>query len=351
LAVSLVCVEVMLQVAVRSGLASVDLPSYSIAYAKPFWQDINRHFGVWHPAHARYRHQKSCFDLVYASNAHGMRDREVTIASQARRVVVLGDSFAEGWGAAYGRRFTELLHEITGVEHLNFGTSGDFGSTQSWLLYKTLASRFDHRAVMFTILPENDFHDDLPTPDRLREGARHRPYLTGAYPDYQLQYPAGEWSGDKRWGWHLKNVLREFWLTFRVADHGVQLAQRLIAFERKKGSFKPLRSFYFDYTPEDFDRLRYAIEQIKALAGDRPMLIVTIPFETDFPRTAVSPEPPPLRRDLAALADRLGITYVDLLEHMGEGRERYFLGCDPHWSEAGHQLVADVIARWSFYRP
>jgi lysophospholipase L1-like esterase len=136
-----------------------------------------------------------------------------------------------------------------------------------------------------------------------------------------------------------------------VADHGVQLAQRLIAFERKKGSFKPLRSFYFDYTPEDFDRLRYAIEQIKALAGDRPMLIVTIPFETDFPRTAVSPEPPPLRRDLAALADRLGITYVDLLEHMGEGRERYFLGCDPHWSEAGHQLVADVIARWSFYRP
>ena len=26
-------------------------------------------------------------------------------------MVVLGDSFAEGWGAAYGRRFTEHLRE------------------------------------------------------------------------------------------------------------------------------------------------------------------------------------------------------------------------------------------------
>jgi lysophospholipase L1-like esterase len=350
LAVSLVCVEIVLQAAVRLGVASVDLPSYSIAYAKPFWQDVNPHFGVWHPANARYRHQKSCFDLVYASNAHGMRDRDVTIASQSPRVVVLGDSFAEGWGAAYGRRFTEHLRERTGIEHLNFGTSGDFGPTQSYMLYKTFAAQFDHRAVILTILPENDFLDDLPAPERLAKGARRRPYLVGAYPDYRLQYPAGEWSGDKRWGWHVKNVLREFWLTFRLADHAVQLAQRVMAFQRKKGDFDPLHSFYFDYTPEDFDRLRYAIEQIKALAGDRPMLIVTIPFETDFPRTAESAAPPPLRRDLAALAESLGITYVDLLEHMSDERAKYFLRCDPHWSEAGHQMVAEVIARWSFYR-
>jgi len=80
------------------------------------------------------------------------------------------------------------------------------------------------------------------------------------------------------------------------------------------------------------------------------MLIVTIPFQTDFPRTAASAGPPPLRRDLSALAERLGITYVDLLEHMNKERANYFLGCDPHWSEAGHELVATVIARWSFYR-
>src|SRR5262245_7246024 len=116
-AISLVCVEIALQAAVRLGVASIDLPSYSIAYTKPFWQEINPDFGVWHPPHARYRHQKACFDLVYESNTHGMRDHDVPVASQAPRVVVLGDSFAEGWGAAYGRRFTEFLEERTGIEH------------------------------------------------------------------------------------------------------------------------------------------------------------------------------------------------------------------------------------------
>ena len=350
LAISLVCIEIVLQAGVRLGMANVDLPSYSIAYAKPFWQDINRHFGVWHPPHARYRHQRVCFDLVYASNAHGMRNREVDIASPSPRVVVLGDSHTEGWGVDYGSRFTERLRDLTGIEHLNFGTSGDFGSTQSYVLYKTLAAQFDHRAVIFLIIPENDFLDDTPTPWRLAKGARHRPYLVGSYPRYELQYPAGMWTGDKGWGWHVKNLLREFWLTFRVVDHGVRMVQRIIAFETKKHTFDPMHSYYFDYTPEDFDRLRYAIEQIKAIAGDRRMLIVTIPFETDFPRTAASATPPPLRQELAALAARLDIAYVDLLEHMGREPKQYFLGCDPHWSEAGHELVANVIARWSFYR-
>jgi len=35
---------------------------------------------------------------------------------------------------------------------------------------------------------------------------------------------------------------------------------------------------------------------------------------------------------------------------MSDERAQYFLRCDPHWSEAGHQMVAEVIARWSFYR-
>jgi SGNH hydrolase-like domain, acetyltransferase AlgX len=79
------------------------------------------------------------------------------------------------------------------------------------------------------------------------------------------------------------------------------------------------------------------------------MLIVTIPFDNDFRRSAAAGAPPPLRTELAALAERLGITYVDLLDHMSKDRAKYFLECDPHWSEAGHQLTAEVIARWSFY--
>src|SRR5262249_35355428 len=241
--ISLVCVEILLQVAVRFGFADADLPSYSVMQAQPFWQDINPDFGVWHPSHAQFRHQRSCYDLIYTSNSYGMRDREVTVDSRSPRVVVLGDSFAEGWGVADGSRFVDRLNSLTGLEHLDFGAAGDFGTTQAYLMYKTLASRFDHSAVIFTILPENDFLDDLPTPDRLRAGARHRPYLIGRYPDYRVEYPAGTWSPDRQWSAEVKNVLYEFWLTFRVGDQAVQLARQMIAFYRKRGSFDPLHSY------------------------------------------------------------------------------------------------------------
>jgi hypothetical protein len=191
----------------------------------------------------------------------------------------------------------------------------------------------------------------MPLRPRLRKGARHRPYLIGNYPDYELRYPEGGWSPRTEWSWQVKNVLREFWLTFRAADHAVGLGQQAIAFWRKSRLFDPLQSFYFDYAPEQFDRLRYAIERIKAIADDRAMLIVTIPHDMDYRRAAVAGDRPPLTNALADLSRRLGIAYVDLLERSDAAeRERYFLECDPHWSAAGHRLAAEVIAEWSFYR-
>src|SRR5205085_12186176 len=74
--ISIVCVEVLLQAAVRLGFVNLDLPSYSLALSQPFWQDINADFGVWHPPNSTSRHQRSCFDLIYTSNSHGIRDRE-----------------------------------------------------------------------------------------------------------------------------------------------------------------------------------------------------------------------------------------------------------------------------------
>lgn len=351
IAISLVCVEIMLQGAVRLGLADLDLPGYSLKEADPFWQDVNADFGVWHPANARFRHERSCFDLIYTSNAFGMRDAAVTQASSAPRVVVLGDSFVEGWGVADGRRFTDRLNALTGIRHLNFGVAGNFGSTQEYLLYTTLAATFAHSAVILLILPENDFLDDLPSPARLKAAARHRPYLVGDYPDYRLTYPLGPWSPDRQAGWHFKNILREFWLGFRTADYAVTAAQQMIAYWRKKGTFDPLHSYYFDYAPEEFARLRYAVERIKAAAGERPMLIATIPLEMDYRRVAATGMKPPLTRALEELSHKLGITYFDLLDRMNApDRSDYFLRCDPHWSPRGHAAAAAAVSSWSFYR-
>jgi hypothetical protein len=349
-AISLVGIEVVLYAAVMAGIANIDLPSYSLKQAEPFWQDVNPDFGAWHVTNGSFRHRRSCFDLIYTSNAFGMRQGPTMLTSRSPRVVVLGDSFVEGWGVDAADRFTDRLAALTGIEHLNFGVSGDFGPTQSFFLYRTLATRFDHDAIILTVLPENDFFDDLPVPWRLRRGARHRPFLVGTYPDYRLAYPEGGWSPDKHTGWHVKNLLREFWLTYRVGDYAIAVSQQVLAFWRKRGEFDPTHSLYFDYTPEDFGRLRYAIEQIKAAAGERPVLVVTIPVEMDYQR-AKAAGTPPLTRELETMAAELGITYVDLLERMNDAQHaRYFLKCDPHWSTLGHEQAARFISTWSYYR-
>ena len=45
------------------------------------------------------------------------------------------------------------------IKHLNFGSSGNFGSIQEWLIYKHLGSRLDHSDVFIFCLPANDFSD------------------------------------------------------------------------------------------------------------------------------------------------------------------------------------------------
>ncbi|MDB5723504.1 MAG: hypothetical protein JWQ16_258 [Novosphingobium sp.] len=353
--VFLVILELGLQMVVRLGLLDVSLPTYRAQNAWSFWVDVDPAFGVWHLPHARYRHAKACFDVPYRANAFGMRGPETTKAHRGKRVVVLGDSFAEGWGIADGRRVPDLLARDTGTEHLDFGTSGDFDPTQYWQLYRTLAKQFDHDAVIVMILPNNDF-----TPGGMTEtrdaAARWVPRLTGHYPDYRVTYPPRRFEPQPHdWKRFAVNLPGEFWLTYRTAGFMVAYVSAVRAHNAgapEQGALQ--RSRYYSYSAEEFGRMRYAIEQIAKDAGkDRRVLVVTIPRPDDF-AAALSGAPPPLPRELSAVAQGAGIDYLDLLPAMqadAKGQPaRWFLTCDGHWSAAGHAEAARVIrSAWPYY--
>jgi hypothetical protein len=355
LAVFLVILELGLQTVVRLGLLDVSLPTYRAQNAWSFWVDVDPAFGVWHLPHAQYRHAKACFDVPYRANAFGMRGAETAKAHPGRRVVVLGDSFAEGWGIAEGQRLPDLLGRQTRTEHLDFGTSGDFDPTQYWQLYRTLAKQFDHDAVLVMILPNNDF-----APGGLAEtrdaDARWAPRLTGRYPDYRVTYPPRRFEPHPRdWKRFALNLPGEFWLTYRTAGFMVAYVSAVRAHNAgapAQGARQ--RSRYYTYAREEFGRMRYAIEQIARDAGKgRQVLVVTIPRPDDFAAAQVGP-PPPLPRELAAVAQRAGIGYLDLLPAMqrdAKGQpQRWFLTCDGHWSAAGHAEAARLIRQaWNYY--
>lgn len=351
LVVFLLVLELGLQAVVRLGLLDVSLPTYSAANAWSFWVDVDPAFGVWHLPHAQYRHAKACFDVPYRANRFGMRDPERSERHAGPRVAVLGDSFAEGWGVAQGRRVSDLLERDSRTEHLNFGTSGDFDPVQYWQLYRTLAQRFDHDAVLVMVLPNNDF----PLAGPAQPDGRWAPQLEGAYPNYRVTYPDRGFEPRPRdWKRFLVNLPGEFWLTYRTGMFAVAYLSAVKAHNAgtpEGGAVE--RSRYYTYTPEEFGRLRYAIEQIAREAKGRPMLVVTIPRPDDFAAAATG-KPPPLPAELARVAAQAGIDYLDLLPAMqrdaGGKPARWFLTCDGHWSAAGHAEAARVIREgWRYY--
>jgi len=355
LVVFLVVLELGLQAVVRTGLLDISLPSYRASNAWSFWVDVDPAFGVWHLPHARYRHAKSCFDVTYRANAFGMRDGERAERHKGHRVVVLGDSFAEGWGVEDGERVSDRLERQTGVEHLNFGTSGDFEPVQYWQLYRDKARRFDHDAVLVLVLPDNDFPPGGATEGRPAD-ARWVPHLTGTYPDYRVTYPPRRFAPQLRdRGRYLVNLPGEYWLTWRAAAFAVAYVSAVRqhkAGPTAEGSRG--RSRYYNFTEAEFDRLRYALEQIAREAGPtRTVLVATIPRPDDFAAAANGP-PPPLPRKLAEIASEAGFAYLDLLPAMSRDAsgnpQRWFHTCDGHWSATGHAEAAKIVrARWPYY--
>lgn len=340
--------EVGCAVVVRMGLVPARLPPYSVTASKAtFWGDLSAEFGAWHPPLASYRHQKACFDVVYESNSYGARDVERQKQSSSFRVVALGDSFMEGFGVRREDRLTEQLEAKTGAQVLNFGTSGNAGSTHAYALYRSLASQFDHGAVLASILPENDFDDDAPKPDR------YQPYWSGAHPNFELRF-SSERVSDSAWsatqqdqGVTLLSLLRDFTHTVNVIDLAYSAFKQSRTKRKFEGDVGTPESRFFRYERDEFLRLTWSYERLAELAAPRPLVLFTIPRIADLAamnRLGKSP----LDEELAAWArTRPNIRFVPLaraiLRGDGDDAAAMFLSCDPHWNAHGHQRAAEML--------
>ena len=354
LIISLVCLEAMSVVAIEYDFIAVDAPNYRRPNTRPFWIDRNPYFGMWHEANTNHVHIKACFSVTYRTNAYGARDRSRQSAGKLPRVVVIGDSFIEGYGLEREDRTTEILELGSGVEHLNFGTSGHFGPTQSWLLYKHLAKRFEHDVVVFGLLPDNDFVDDDPTLADAYAG-QYRPYLIGKESDYELKYA----NVDQRVVSELE-VRDEKWRFFNRALRNYTYMANVVNY--LLGSFrdKALRrgtiarvsvstySGYYDFTRSQAERLLYVLEQMLVEAGERTFFVVIIPRPADM-----RPEPAPILSILEFMAtDHDNLRIIDLRKSFARHANwpEFNRDCDGQWSPAGARAAAETLLADPRYR-
>lgn len=351
LSISLLLTFVLLEAGLAwlcsTGKLKIPKPAYCLGnIGSRFWADSNPWFGVWHDPHSSFKHVSPDYNLTYHANSWGMRDRERDKSAHGKkRVVVLGDSFTEGWGVATEDRMSDRLERTTGMEHLNFGTSGSFGPTQYLMLYTHFAKEFEHAALIIAILPDNDFLDDDYDYGKTMHASRIRPFFTGSKPDFQLTItkPEAPAAGSK----FLEQFLLQFTYTGNVIKHFKELSRH------KQVALPADYAGYFDFTPAQWDRMEHVLQEFRKAAPSLPILVVTIPCDTDFQRAAkvgAAPLPDKMRH----LCQTLGIQYLDLMpaiQGTPGGWSTCYLKSDRHWNAHGNEVAAEAILKAAeFYR-
>jgi hypothetical protein len=122
------------------------------------------------PGECDFRNRE--FDTRVAVNSLGVRDDEASL--DAPQMVVLGDSYAMGWGVAQEETFPQRIERVTGRKVLNAGVASYGTARELKLLERIDASRLETLIVQYndTDARENRAYYEgggrLPAPEKSR---------------------------------------------------------------------------------------------------------------------------------------------------------------------------------------
>jgi hypothetical protein len=351
--VALLCLAfVELSIRALVGLDLMPYRSYRTDMTPHYWANIDPVVGNWRWPNTTFRHREKCIDATYSTNSIGARDPERALsANGAERTVMIGDSMLEGFGIGYGQRTSDMLEQMSGIEHINLGNSG-FGTIQEWLAYERFGLAYEHNKVIFFVFPENDFDDNDPA----NESANvYRPFLRevseapGA--GFEVYYTV---DFEARYIGHItlsrSEMIKNKFDNAIYTANALRWATSVLKAEYQQGSPAAVPN-YDNYSAQDMEIMVYALDRVAELAGDREVFLVAVASVHDLEYAAANGADKRLIDDLGAYAStRENVHLIDLMSHFIADAEKtgrpyrdYTLGCDGHWSETGHRLVAETL--------
>jgi lysophospholipase L1-like esterase len=285
--------------------------------------DTSDELGWIFPPDTTGTYQSSGRHTPVVTNTWGLRGPEVSTDTLVHRMLMLGDSYAFGWGMEDEEGLARLLekglrHEFpeSPVEVIN-GSIPGYSIYQQILMLEYVQKRTEIHAVVATLSLANDLIDEKRirrfAPDRLEEFS------------YQWRDPAS-------------------------------LTARFIAISRLL-TFVDQRTFNLQFslvnTSDDCRNLGdESLRNLEDACRDAglPLVWVIVPRAQEIRpggswRRALNGATDRLRGHFMRLAAELGVPAVDLKPVLLEvqAREEAYLTGDTHWSEAGHRAVADAV--------
>lgn len=319
--------------------------------------DIDTVFGVWHIPSTSFRHVSKCFDVNNYYNSYGARDSERALTSDKARIVLLGDSFIEGYGVDTSERMSNYLEKYTQLEVLNFGTSGAFGTTQMNLQYQSMVTDFEHSCVVVGLLPFNDFNDDSYEFGIINYADRYRPYKVKDKDKYELVYHKEKIEDSS---WNPVNMGEEF--SSRIGMYDNTFKGRVKKFLRNysylyqilahlnKAHVLELSSKYYNCSSDEMSLMLHNLEQLKRQAdlNKAKLCILIIPHKSDILFAEKNKHlNPVLLKELNTFVEGKDILLLDLLVPFRNNNDYndFYFDCDGHWSPKGNRFVAELLSK------
>ena len=296
--------------------------------------------------------------MTYKTNSYGAIDIERDFNGK-NRTIVIGDSIVEGYGLEQEDRISNILERKLNIPHLNFGTSGHFGTTQYNLLYSNLASKFEHSKVIVFITVANDFEDDSYSFGKKIHKDRYRPYFVKTKKNYKLIYS----NSLKNYSFveKLKNYLSNFTYTYHllryikssVTTKKIQLVNKDIITEIDEVKIikekKDRYSFYNVFKPDGLHLMKFNILSIKEKAdgNNAKLFIVLVPAKPDIDIYFENNKKyPKLTKQLKKFTDQNNIGFVDILTSLSikqNDTEDLFFTCDGHPNKLANMEIANIL--------
>ena len=272
------------------------------------------------------------FRTMVRINENGLRDRPHSYERQddIERILVLGDSFAWGYGVEESERFSQLLEGSLGVEVINAGVSG-YSTDQELLWYKNEGIKYETDLVIL-VLAGNDVGDN----DRqLVNTIYYKPKFV--IEEGQLiptGYPVPKTSPQGRVVYSLsQRSSLAYFLVQRYFDLLSLYRKIRVNSDQESSPVSGIsaKSEPFKLTIALIDEMRDIAESRKA-----KFMIVT----TD--RWWNSPSRETYEDFINALRTE-GFLVLDVESMPGFSSEEMLIPNDGHWNQSGHEFVAEKI--------
>ena len=304
------------------------------------WWTEKENWGSWHVKNGKTSQKRSCFHAIYESNEVGARDTSF-IKNNENDIILIGDSFAEGYGVNYNHTSQKILEDISGLNVLNFGISYNFGIVQYYLIYKNLAKNFKHNKLIIYFLPSNDFGEN--DYNNWKGSKRYRPYYKKINEnDYKIFIPN---DAIKNYKSKTKKIKKKFKDYFWTSGLFINLNYSYKIYRNNKKYGKNTFSGYFD---SNLDQQKAAIFFIKKIIDEAKtdIYLVSIPRLQDFDRLNNGGKLEELYW-IKSLNDmdrnNKKFTFIDLINHPTTNLTDLFLKCDGHWTPIGNKWAAEII--------